>query len=96
MTRYTNEDRKAFLRKELGKYEVAIGKMTADERNELREWSANGNSVYDNPYLLYGENGFPMDYIQATRFAEDMSNTPDDYLMDSATESYTQEDSLPF
>ena len=53
--------------------------MTQEEKAELREWMAHGNSVNSNPFMLYGENGCPMDYINANRTAEDMATNPEDY-----------------
>ena len=47
-----------------------IGDVTEDERKGLIEWVASGKSVHCNPGLVYGENGWPLDYISAVR-AED-------------------------
>ena len=64
----------------LQKYEDMFDNMTADEKGELREWMANGNSVNSNPHLIYGENGCLMDFIDASRTAEDMTANPEDYF----------------
>lgn len=61
--------KREFLSKRLHEYEIAI-EMTKEERKELREWVAEGNDPFDNPWNIYGENGWPMDYIQAMH--EDM------------------------
>jgi len=81
------------LRKEmeiLREYEAMFDDMTAGEKDELREWLVNGNSVNSNPYLLYGENGCLMDFINASRTAEDMAANPEQYhykdVADSAEE----------
>ena len=48
--------------------------MTPEERNKLRKWVKECNSVYENPFLLWNENGRPMDYINAVRFTEEIVN----------------------
>lgn len=58
--------KKDSLRKRLLEYE-AVTEMTKEERKELREWVADGHDPFDNPWYIYGENGWPMDYIQALR-----------------------------
>jgi len=63
----------------LQKYEEMFDDLTAAEKDELREWMANGNSVNSNPYLIYGENGCLMDLIEATRVDEDMAANPELY-----------------
>lgn len=80
--RTNDKSRKNFLHRQLKEYEIAIGIMTEDERKELHEWVTTGNSVNDNPYCLYGEDGHPMDYINAIRcnreLCEEMRNlTPE-------------------
>jgi len=64
----------------LQKYEEIFDDMTVSEKDELREWLANGNSANSNPYLIYGENGCLMDFIGACRTAEDMAANPQDYF----------------
>lgn len=81
-TRTLDKSRKNFLHRQLKEYEAAIGIMTEDERKELHEWVETGNSVHDNPYYLYGEDGHPMDYINSIRcnkeLCEEMRNlTPE-------------------
>jgi DnaJ-domain-containing protein 1 len=61
-------------------YEEMLESMSTQEKEELREWMAQGYSVNCNPYLLYGENGCPMDLIDAIRINEDMCNNQEDYL----------------
>ena len=41
---------------------------------------AHGNSVNSNPHMLYGENGCLMDFINASRIAEDIAAYPEQYL----------------
>lgn len=67
-----DKNQKDFLRRELKEYKGTIGVMTEDEKKELYEWVAAGNSVHDNPYYIYGEDGHPMDYITAIRLNEDL------------------------
>lgn len=63
----------------LRKYQEMFDNMTSEEKYELREWIANGRSVNSNPHLLYGENGCLLDFIEASRTAEDMSDNPEQY-----------------
>ena len=77
MVKYTANDLRNMLHKELREYEPTIGHLTSYERKELHKWVADGNSVYCNPHLLYGDDGQPMDYITASRIAGDI--VPEDY-----------------
>ncbi len=70
--RALDKNQKDFLRRKLKEYIGTIGIMTEDEKKELHEWVAAGNSVHDNPYYNYGEDGHPMDYITAIRFNRDL------------------------
>jgi len=73
MRKETKKELKNMLRKELKEYEATIGVLSDEERNDLHEWVANGNSVHDNPGAVSGENGLPMDYINARRLIEEMA-----------------------
>lgn len=53
---------------------LAKRKTTPEERGNVRSWVNRGNSVYANPWLLYTESGYPMDYITAMRTAAEMEN----------------------
>lgn len=74
----TKKEIKSMLRSELKRYMSEIGILTPGEERDLREWVAAGNSVYDNPYCFYREDGWPMDYITADRIAEDRRKNPGD------------------
>ena len=76
-----NDNRQSVLTAYLKEYEKNIGDITVEERKELRTWVSAGNSPYDNPHLLYSESGCPMDYVTATRIADDMMHSPQDYVM---------------
>jgi hypothetical protein len=52
--------------KQLKEYE-ATKRLKAEERKFLREWVADYNSVYSNPFYIYDDDGKPMDYISAYR-----------------------------
>ena len=52
------------------KYEKEMA-MTSEERKELHKWVASGRSPYDNGDYIYGENGWPMDFVSAMRFEAD-------------------------
>ena len=71
------------IRKELQtlrKYEQTFDDMTSEEKYELREWIVNGHSVNSNPFMIYGENGCLIDFIEASRTAGDMAANPEDYF----------------
>jgi hypothetical protein len=68
------------LRRELKEYEASIGDLTPDERSELREWVAAGNSVYANPGLLANEDGGPLCFIEGIRICADMEDNPGGYV----------------
>jgi hypothetical protein len=80
----------------LRKYEELFDDMTAEEKHELREWLANGNSANSNPHLIYGENGCLMDFIDASRAAEDMIANPEDYFWRPEKESDALDEDIPF
>ena len=58
------------MTEQLKKYEKEMA-MTSDERKELHKWVARGNSPYDNGDYIYGENGWPMDFVSALRFVDE-------------------------
>jgi len=82
---YLRQKRKAcinrdYVREMVDAYLNKIGDATKQEQSDLREWVAAGNSPFDNPYMISGENGWPLDFISAIRIDEDMMNNPDDYF----------------
>ena len=70
-------------------------KTTPEERGRVRSWVNRGNSVYANPWQLYSESGFPMDFITAMRAVAEMENIEpyNPYLDISDDDSSTE---LPF
>jgi len=94
--RISKEGVMRYLKNELKEYKQNIGKISADERKELHEWVADGNSVYSNPYYLYGENGHLMDYIEACRINEDMWKNPQNYKYGTGCESEMSDSEEPF
>lgn len=68
-----NQSIRKMRQKQLREYEPTICGMTAQERKELREWVESGNDVFENPWRISRENGWPMDYIHALRFHNDMA-----------------------
>ena len=68
-------------------YLLTVGDATECEIRELREWVATGNSIYNNPYLLYSDSGCPMDFINGCRMGIEMDEDPSSfygYMPDSA------------
>ena len=86
------------LRGFLMAYEAEIGDITRQERAELHKWVSDGHSPYDNPCLLYGENGRLLDFITAIRIDGDMMRNPQDYFSgpDLETGIDAAEEDLPF
>jgi hypothetical protein len=95
---YTRKDVRDFLQNELRRYKAEIGRLTPEERRELRAWVVDENSAYDNPYHLAGESGHPLDYITATRIVEDMRQNPKSYGIGYKSVQYadSEDHELPF
>ena len=90
---------RAILYKDLKEYIAVIGSLTGDEEIELREWVAKGNSVKNNPYLLYDESGWPIDFINGCRIGNDMYENPSNYAREepaTLNNIYNAEEDLPF
>ena len=51
--------------------------ITAGEKEDLRARIAEGNSVNNNPYLHYEENGCLTDFITASHTAKEMADRPE-------------------
>lgn len=68
---HTDKERRKILRQELKDY-ISTRKVTPDDLKELREWIRSGHSVYENPWFIYGENGWPLDFLAAAEAAEDL------------------------
>jgi len=75
----SSQEQACVLRMCLREYEIAIGDISYAEREELRKWTTDGYSPFDNPYLLLDDDGCSMDFITAIRINDDMLRTPDDY-----------------
>ena len=60
-------EHREILTEQLKKYEEEMA-MTSEERKELHKWVASGRSPYDNGDYIYGENGWPVDFVSAMRF----------------------------
>ena len=63
-------EHREFLTEQLKKYEKEMA-MTSEERKELHKWVIIGRSPYGNGDHIYGENGWPMDFVSAMRFEAD-------------------------
>jgi len=79
MSKYTKKELKDMFRDQFRRYKAETGPLAPDELKGLNKWADNGNSPYDNPYSLYGEDGRPMDFIDAMRTDEDMRRNPVNY-----------------
>jgi hypothetical protein len=73
--------------------------MTKDEKNELREWMAQGRSVNSNPFYVYGDNGCLLDFINASKAVEDMDEEHETFTHDdtqSGDDQWLHDPDLPF
>lgn len=66
-----SRERRAFLKAELRAYERKT-EMTDEERQELRAWVAEGNSVYENPSMVCSEGGAQSDFLSVYRHEEEI------------------------
>jgi len=101
MTSAIKQDKwvKTFLREQLSEYLRTIGYITSEEKKDLLEWVKDGNSVYDNPFLMSDDNGYPMDYIEACRATADMAEAmmkPDFVRVPSDSRVMDSPDGEPF
>lgn len=66
-----SKEKRQFLKKELREYEK-ITPMTEKERELLREWVADGNSVHENGAMAVYEGGRPLDFLDVYRQEEEL------------------------
>lgn len=60
------------LELELHRYKREIGDMTKEEWELLAQWVYSGHSPYMNGDEVCADDGWPMDFINALRFLEDI------------------------
>jgi hypothetical protein len=97
------KERQALLQKELEQYEKETP-MTDEERELLREWVVDGNSFHDNGWYAYGENGRPIDFLdayrqvsaQAERMADMIDSAGGDHMNDGFSLGTTPFPSLTY
>lgn len=65
-----SKENQQILTSQLKEYEQNI-QMTKSEKRELHAWVAGGHSPYDNGDYIYDEDGYPMDFISASRFVNE-------------------------
>lgn len=68
--KHVSVEAQELLSEQLKRYESSI-QMTKEEKKELRKWVAAGNSPYENGDYIYDENGWPLDFVRASRFVEE-------------------------
>ena len=68
---HISDEVKEILAKEYSDY-VRKTPMTPDERKAVRKWVSLGNSVYDNECMIYGENGWPIEYLEEYRMEKEI------------------------
>ncbi len=68
---HISDEVKEILDKEYSDY-VRKTPMTPDERKAVRKRVSLGNSVYDNECMVYGENGWPIEYLEEYRMEKEI------------------------
>lgn len=76
----TKNTRQELLLEELREYE-ARASLSKDERDALREWVKNGNSIHENSCMAEDGHGRYLDFIDVYRADVDLGN-----ILDSLTE----------
>jgi len=81
-------------------YFLSFKDITEEEKRDLQEWVADGNSIFDNPYCYSDESGRPMDFINACRFNTELY---EEYMKSanlvqdtSQSDDWDWDDDLPF
>lgn len=77
------------LKEQLRQYKQEMT-LTKEELRELERWVARGRSPYDNGNYIYGENGWPMDFVSAMRAENEMQEWFNG-LSEEKREEYLQE-----
>ena len=65
--KWSKEDQ-AYLRSLIKVYLKSVPDAMPEEKAELEAWVMSRHGPYDNPYYVWGENGFPLDFFSAARF----------------------------
>ena len=79
-------------------YLLTVDDIAEDETDSLKEWIADGNSVYDNPYSLCDGSGRPMDFINGCRTGIEMAERPPRFFWDEpdAVDNGGWDEDIPF
>jgi len=73
-------------------YLLTVDEISEDEIHGLKKWVASGNSIFENPYMIFDESGSQMDFINGCRVGLDMPRSPLGYF---GSGNWDDED-LPF
>lgn len=97
--KHVSAEAQELLSEQLRKYESSM-EMTREEKKELRKWVAAGNSPYENGDYIYGENGWLLDFVRATRFVDEQmewfnSLTPEEQAQE-LRDLHDEGEDLPF
>lgn len=65
-------EKREILKEQLKKYKKEMS-MNEEEQRLLEEWVSNGNSPYDNGDYISTDYGYPMDFVNALRFVDDLN-----------------------
>lgn len=66
---------KTYLRQEMRKYLCTIPDASPEEIADLKNWVAQGNDPYGNPWHIADERGWEMPYLHALRAEQDLIET---------------------
>ena len=58
----------------IGLHGRAAANMTKDEKRELAQWVADGNSPFANPWWIVHENNRQFSFLEALRFIDDIAS----------------------
>ena len=79
----SRSEEQRILQHDLPDYLIRFPDISEDEKEDLRQWVASGNSPYENGYNLCDDSGRPMDFISARRcimeMAEEHKQNPDSF-----------------
>jgi len=79
------------LLEQLEKYKKEM-KMNRKELSELHKWVAQGNGPYENGDYYYSEDGYPMDFVNALRFGEELVEMKEIYITETDDIGFVPQD----
>ena len=68
-----SREKREFLSEQLKEYESHVT-LTKEERSALHEWVSSGRSPYENGDYLCDGGGYPLDFVAAIRFNQELQD----------------------